>query len=554
MISNKKSVQYLHKFCLDLKMLDWVISPGSRNAPITLTIGNDKRFVATPIVDERSAAFVALGRAIKAQRPVVLSCTSGSAALNYAPAIAEAFYQEVPLLVITADRPQKWINNGEGQSIDQINVFTNYCLESFHLDEDASEDVMQNTFDKIAQILTGNRKGPVHLNLAFEEPLYGKLDVNPIDYRFKSNVFHFDDFNPVLSDEFLSKRKIMVLVGQMEKSEEIGYLLEELLSDTRIVVLLETNANLYHPKFVNCIDRTLPSINLTQFWPDLVITIGGAIVSKRIKKFLRSVDGLEHWHIAESGVFPDVFERLSHKITAPPASVLRYFKDHAIIDAENDFQTVWLQRSLITQEKHFDFLADLCWSDLKAHAIIHDWIPENSVLHQGNSSVVRYFQLFDPIRSVTYLSNRGVSGIDGCVSTAIGYASMDDHLNILVVGDLSFLYDSNAWWNKLSKSNLLVIIINNGGGGIFKIIEGPEQSGVLDEFFEVRSNVEIEYLAKAHRLNYSKINDASELDNEMRRIAQCYADEAFSGSILEVDTISIESDQVLKAYFSYVNS
>lgn len=554
MISDKKSVQLLYKFCLDLGILDWVISPGSRNAPITLSIGNDNAFNAVPVVDERSAAFIAMGKALAMNKPVAITCTSGSAALNYAPAISEAYYQEIPLLIVTADRPQKWINNGEGQSIDQVDVYRNYTLASYHLNEYDDENLMIEVFNRIADSLFGEKKGPVHLNLAFEEPLYNNAAFDLEKFHFsKPNQLELHWDKDELLQKYSSKERIMVLVGQMQKNEDLEYLLSELLVDKRVVVLTETNSNQYNFNFINCIDRTLPPLSDEEYHPELVITIGGAIVSKRIKKYLRSIKGLDHWHVSTSETFPNTFEVLSETIEYYPEKVFREFLSVAGGKEGFDFQIKWLQRSFVNQEEHNKFIDALNWSDLQAHSIIYNWLPDGAVLHQGNSSVVRYYQLFDPIKTITYQSNRGVSGIDGSVSTALGAASRSEVLNVLVVGDLSFVYDINAWWNNLEKSNLLVIVINNGGGGIFKIIDGPESTGVLDKFFEVRSSSSIKGMVESHHVNYSKVMDADSLDLHLQSIMIDFANGQFKGEVIEVDTQGIDSENVLKDYFEKVN-
>ncbi len=554
MISDKKSVQYLHRLCLDLEVLDWIISPGSRNAAITLTIANDERFTATPVVDERSAAFIALGRSLKNDAPSAITCTSGSASLNYAPAIAEAYYQEIPLLIVTADRPQKWIDNGEGQSIDQVNVYQNFCLASFHINEHDDEERMTKVFREVAANLFGARRGPVHLNLAFEEPLYNKVD----EYNFpsfeKPEQVVFDGLSESLVQNFNSRKKVMVLVGQMQHNETLSYLLKEMLVDKRVTILTETNANMEHMHFVSCIDRTLPPLDEDQFHPELVITLGGAIVSKRIKKYLRSIPSLDHWHVSSSGVFPNTFECLSQSIAMRPETFFRQVLNQMELDSGLDFQNVWVQRALLNQERHNEFLKEVSWSDFKVHALIYDWLPDGAVLHQGNSSVVRYFQLFDSARGITYQSNRGVSGIDGIVSTALGYASVSEDLNVVVVGDLSFQYDINALWNKVPKDNFLIIVINNGGGGIFKIIEGPISTGVEKEFFEVRSNTSLSSLAEAFGVNYAFSSDSRSLERILEETMIAFASGGFNGLLLEVDTTSISSEQVLKDYFIHVNS
>lgn len=554
MISDKKSVQFLYKYCLDLGIVNWIISPGSRNAPITQTIGNAPYFDAIPVVDERSAAFIALGKAIATGNPVAITCTSGSASLNYAPAISEAYYQGIPLLIVTADRPRRWIDNGEGQAINQVDVYQNYAVASFHLNEDTEDQTIIDTFQEITRYLFGNNKGPVHLNLAFEEPLYGITQEEGIDILFNlPAVREREQDLDGLIKKYQSKQKIMILVGQMDKNETLSYLLSELLIDKRVVVLTETNSNIYNFNFVNCIDRTLPPLSEENFHPDLVITLGGAIVSKRIKKYLRSINDLEHWHISSANSFPDTFEALTESIRQQPDRIMRAFLNVSGGNETSDFQVNWLQRSFLNQDKHFNFLRSVEWSDLKVHAIIYDWLPDHIVLHQGNSSVVRYFQLFEPIETIVYRSNRGVSGIDGCVSTALGASVGDNKLHVLVVGDLSFVYDSNAWWNGLDKSNLLVVVINNGGGGIFKIIDGPSKTGVLDKFFEVRSNANIKQLVNAHGMDYCLIADVASLESKLQEVITLYIKGDFSGGVLEVDTKETDSAGILKDYFKKVN-
>jgi 2-succinyl-5-enolpyruvyl-6-hydroxy-3-cyclohexene-1-carboxylate synthase len=555
-ISDKKSVQYLHKFCSDLGIVNWVVSPGSRNAPITFTIANDPKMNPVPVVDERSAAFVALGQALNSGMPSAITCTSGSAALNYAPAIAEAYYQGVPMLIVTADRPQKWIDNGEGQSIDQVDVYQNYCLASFHLNEDDQEAQMENVFDELAKVLFGHRKGPVHLNLAFDEPLYDKMNHSGVTKQFELPIATPTNWNDdELVQAYTEKSRVMILVGQMEKNENLAYLLSELLADKRVVVLKETNANVSHFNFVSCIDRTLPPLAHADFHPELVITLGGAIVSKRIKRYLRSIEGLEHWHISAGGTFPNTFEKLTAAIAASAEDVLRKLLAQPIETGVHDFQNKWVQRSFVNQEKHNQFVANVGWSDLKVHQLIHEWLPENAVLHQGNSSVVRYFQLFDPIKSVTYHSNRGVSGIDGCVSTAIGASLNSSRLNVLVVGDLSFVYDINGLWNQLDKSNLLIVVINNGGGGIFKIIEGPASTGeaIMSKYFEVGNASNTKMLIEAHGVHHHEISDEQMFEQHWFTLSQKFESGEYETTVLEVNTENIDSASILKEYFKTVN-
>ncbi|MCB9195589.1 MAG: 2-succinyl-5-enolpyruvyl-6-hydroxy-3-cyclohexene-1-carboxylic-acid synthase [Flavobacteriales bacterium] len=555
MISNIKSVQFLKKFAEDFELFDWFFSPGSRNAPIVATIANDRQFNSTSIVDERSAGFIALGNSIRSKKASVICCTSGSASLNYAPAISEAFYQEIPMLIVTADRPQKWIDNGEGQSIHQIEVYKNYCLRSFHIDEDSDDDIIESIFVSIAAELQSSRKGPIHLNLAFEEPLYNfneSLELPNIRYQ------RIEEYGSIRESDYLekwkSKERIIVLIGQHSKSEGLTQLLKELMLDKRVVVMTENLSNTTDFHFVNCIDRTLPSINLNRFHPDLVITFGGAIVSKKIKNYFRAIANLEHWHISNTGTFPDVFQCLTFKIERETNGFLRNLIENNQFNEVSEFQNFWIERSLVNKENHSRFLQKIPWSDLKVHALIHDLIPDGSVLHQGNSSVVRYYQLFDTISEIEYLGNRGVSGIDGSMSTAVGYACRDNRLNVLVIGDLSFVYDNNALWNNLDKSNLLIIVINNEGGGIFRIIPGPDKTGKLDDFFEVGNSTDFSALAKAHNLDYQLSINENDLEENIINFLDLMSKKKYKGAIIEVRTPNILSSEILKSYFISVNT
>lgn len=550
MISTKKSVQYLHKFCKDLEIQSWVFSPGSRNAPLTLTFCNDEYFDCESVVDERSAAFIAMGKALALDSCVAISCTSGSAALNYAPAIAEAFYQKIPMLVVTSDRPQKWIGNGEGQSIDQVGVFRNYIVSSYHINDTDPDELILEVFENLACDLKNGIAGPIHLNLAFDEPLYNAIDLNPITLEFKAvsnrieESINFEEIGKQWSDI----DNIMILCGQNKPDEKLEIQLKAINDDPRVVILTESLANVSDFKFVNCIDRTLAQIkNNKSLEPQLVITLGDAIVSKKIKQYLRDVDHLAHWHVSENGESTDVFEKLNDVFVSPLDVFFRKISKHVNFESESRFKSRWLQCSFLAEELHDKFVRDAAWSDLKVFKEFHDLMPDNIVLHVGNSSPIRYMQLFNAISTITVCGNRGVSGIDGSTSTAIGYASVSEKTNVLIVGDLSFVYDGNAFWNSLPKSNLKVIVINNNGGGIFRIIPGPETTKQLEARFEVGSNANIAKLCEAYDVDYFRAQDESQLETAFIQLM-----DNDNVCVLEVMTPNNVNALTLKSYFDFV--
>ncbi len=551
MISNKITVQYLLKFCKDLQIKNWVLSPGSRNAPITLTLGNDSSFNCESIVDERSAAFIALGMSIASNSVTAISCTSGSAALNYAPAISEAFYQNIPLFIVTSDRPQKWIGNGEGQCINQIEVYKNFVKNSYHIDEDVPENQIIQIFESIKSDLFKDIKGPVHLNLAFEEPLYETTDSFKLTHDFNLNIDKEPqevqiDFD-ILSNKWNQYSKVMILCGQMDKDEKLLFLLKELNQDPKVVVLTESLSNVSDFFFINCIDRTLANITDDEkFAPELVITIGGAIISKKIKQYLRNVKNLEHWQVSATRHSENVFESLTHFINISESDFFRKMIAKNDFENESLFSNYWMQASRSSENEHDKNISNFPWSDLKAFQLINDFLPEESVFHLGNSSPVRYVQLFNPISSVNYQGNRGVSGIDGCSSTALGYSLASNQLNVLVSGDLSFVYDINAFWNHLDKLKLKIIIINNGGGGIFRIIPGPKSTQLLESRFEVGNASNIKSLCKAYQLNYFSVNSEEALEDILSTF---FIQDSQTADVLEIFTPNSLNDEVLNDYF-----
>jgi len=553
MISAKVNAQILIEACKAYGIEDIIVSPGSRNAPLTISFAEDNFFKTKVVVDERSAAFIALGIAQKKRKPVLITCTSGSATLNYAPAIAEAYYQNVPLIIATADRPDEWIGQGEGQCINQPNVFANYCDKNVHLSilEDEKNILEnQNKIIDAIQFSILNSKAS-HINLPFDEPLYDKVENNSIsipkvilkdDIVIIENIEHF-------SKTFNQSKKIMFICGLNQPDSKLLHQLSELNKLYKVVVLTETTSNLYNPKFISCIDRTLATIDeneIEEFQPDLLISLGGEIISKKIKRFLRNSNLTEHWHIHPTDK-KDTYKQLTHFIQNDPSFFLSKLSRSIQYSTEGNFGNKWYSKSITGQDKHINFVQNCNWSDLKATTIIQDYLPDHSNFHLGNSSAVRYVQLFDMIKDVTYYSNRGVSGIDGSTSTALGCAFSSKDLTILLSGDLSFIYDSNSMWTKWP-SNFKVIVINNNGGGIFRIIEGPNTTKQIDDYFEVGNNIDIIQLCKAYNIKAQLISSDEELIQTIPEFFKI--DNPIQ--VLEIKTPSKLNAETLKLYFNHL--
>jgi 2-succinyl-5-enolpyruvyl-6-hydroxy-3-cyclohexene-1-carboxylate synthase len=523
-----------------------VISPGSRNAPLIIGFGNDPFFTCYSIADERSAAFFALGIAQQIKEPVALVCTSGSALLNYYPAFAEAFYSQIPLLVISADRPQSKIDIGDGQTIRQENVFVNHSLFNANLSEEASEnndDLIQEAIN-----MAFAKRGPVHINVPFEEPLYettSELLVKPKINAFESITSSSEDLASYASLWNSSKKKL-VLVGVNEPNAIEQRYLDLLANDPSVVVLIETTSNLHHPRFINTIDSIITPFtekDFLEFQPEILVTFGGMIVSKRIKAFLRKYQPQNHWHIDDLRAY-DTFGCLSKHFVMQPNNFFHSFFQLTQV-VESTYSQLAQDIKAYRQKKSVEYLGKIPFSDLKVFKKIISVIPIDYQLHISNSSPIRYAQLFDIEKSIEVYSNRGTSGIDGSTSTAIGAAVGNNKPCVFIAGDIGFLYDSNALWNNYIPNNFKIILINNGGGGIFRILPGHKETPVFNTFFETSHCLTAEHLAKMYGLNYLIASNEATLEKSLKDLFL----QDDKPTLLEVFTPTLENDKILLDYF-----
>ena len=556
--SSKINVQLIVQQCYEQGMKHVVCSPGSRNAPLVIAFDEHPEIQCTVIHDERSAAFFALGMAQQIDQPIGIVCTSGSAALNYYPAIAEAFYQCVPLVVLTADRPTEWINQGDGQTIVQSNVFGKHVRYSANFSEHAQTSTEQWYIQR--EISTAfaegatHWKGPIHFNIAFNEPLY-KTEAFKKHPSKKITLVHsrFQFSNPQQQAAInaLALPKKMVICGQLNEDPVLLEQLKIFAADSSVVVLVENTSNLVDPKFVHCIDRTLNSIDElleADYAPDLLITIGGAVVSKKIKAFIRKHKPKEHWKIGFEFPYMDTYQALTHSFQAEPFHFFNALNDLNFTKNISNYGSKWKQLDYLIQDKMPAFFEKCAFADISTFETVLDYLPENCQLHLANSSVVRYAQLFDPIKSITYWSNRGTSGIDGSSSTAVGAAHANPKkLHVLITGDVSFFYDSNAFWNQYITQNLRIILINNSGGGIFKIIAGPDTSKQSNEYFVAQHYHTAEGICQAFNIHYSSVDSLEVLADKMSDFYTYSTDNR--PKLLEIFTPSELNPEALQDFF-----
>ncbi|EDP96360.1 2-succinyl-6-hydroxy-2,4-cyclohexadiene-1-carboxylic acid synthase/2-oxoglutarate decarboxylase [Kordia algicida OT-1] len=578
MYSKIPLAQTLVSLCIAKGINHVVISPGSRNAPLTLSFSQHPKIQAYSIVDERCAAFFALGMAQQLCKPVAVICTSGSAVLNYYPAIAEAYYSNIPVVVISADRPEYLIDVGDGQTIRQKHIFKNHInyeanlkqdithkrtilSETHQLSAEMEQELQQRVQSyneaEINQALNAavEKNGPVHINAPFDEPLYEMLPEPTVFPKVQSLVLEEEiDHEKITKAAAIwsnSARK-MVLVGTLPPHTISKKYLEILANDPSVLVFTETTSNLRDDKFFNKIDQMILPIEkneamLDEFQPEILLTLGGMIVSKKVKAILRKRQPAHHWHIHENRVY-DTFFCLEHFFKINPNHFFELFFAQTK-PIESSYKSFWNAIKKERQQKHEVYLQQAQFTDLKAFEAILASLPPSLILHLGNSSTVRYAQLFEIDSSIELFCNRGTSGIDGSTSTAIGTSVVAEKQTLLITGDLSFLYDSNALWNNYIPKNFRIILVNNNGGGIFRILPGNKNTENFDTYFETIHPHTGKQLAEMYHFEYLTATD----EMSLQKALQTFYDVSKQPKILEVFTPRIENDGALIDYFKFFN-
>ena len=523
-----------------------IISPGSRNAPLTIAFARHPEINCYSIPDERSAAFIGLGMSLKSKEPTVLICTSGSAALNYAPAVAEAFFSSVPLLILTADRPPEWLGQLDGQTIYQENVYGKHVKKSFSFPDTPHE---ANTWhghriiNEAINITNEFPKGPVHVNLPFREPFYPTRDIS-ISYSknikiissqvVKSN--YLNDFS-----DLKSFKKIVVIAGQQARDQTLTFLLSEVSQQLQIPVICDVISN--HESVKDGIDKQdifLKDKTIhNDLKPDLIITYGLSVISKNLKLFLRANKPEAHWHIQEEGsIAADTFQCLTQVINTSPLSYFKAFVKTISTLNQNEpgFYQNWQNiNTKCLAVLHKSLAKQTIFNEFKAYQQVLKTIPDSSDLHMANSMAVRYVNFIGiSTTDAEVFCNRGTSGIDGSNSTAVGFASQSERLSVLLTGDMAFLYDRNAFWHNHLTKNIKIVVFNNHGGGIFRMIEGPRNQPEIDTYFETDQRSTSAPVANEFGFEYFQANSYESLDTGLSHL---FANEN-TPAILEIFTDS----------------
>ncbi len=537
---------------------DVVLSPGSRNTPLIIAANRSHSLKTRVVIDERSAGFIALGIAIETRRPVAMICTSGSAALNYGPALAEAFYRRIPLIAVTADRPAEWIDQDDSQTIRQPELFANIVKGSYNLSAERGGAVEAWYFNRVVNdaLTTALRgsAGPVHINVQLDDPLSGCTDI-----CMPQRKIECDEPDAFLPGETLARlvreiaaKKTLIIIGFNSPDHELADSLARFARRDNVVVIHEAQSNVRRiSSAVGNIDATLSvaaDFDATDYTPELVITVGGALLSRHVKAFLRSTPGLQHWHIGRYDRAVDCFMKLSRRVECPPAT---FFAQIAPAVAglpvvASSFNSIWRAMHDKAMSRVDAFAADSPWCDFTAMAALVNVLPADWNIHVSNGTAIRYLQLFDYSQLGRVECNRGVSGIDGSTSTAIGASLCFDGTTLLITGDMSAQYDMGALAFNEIPPRFKMVVLNNSGGGIFRFIGTTAALEERERCFAADVRLPLRQLADGFGFAYYRAEKADEFRQTFAR----FRDDDSRPAILELVTPAEISADVLKKFFS----
>lgn len=525
MFSTKKNVLQLVSLLKKAGIRDYILCPGSRNIPLVQSLASIRTFHCLSVTDERSAGFYAIGWMQATGRPVAVCCTSGSAVLNLHPAVCEAYYQQLPLLLLTADRPQEWIGQMDGQTLPQTEVYgslikqcvrlpeVKYSLDGWHCNRLINEALYH---------LACFPKGPVQIDVPISEPFFDFSETTLPDERI---IRHYQAIQTAVPKQLLrelndSKRTLLIIGQRSFQEEELTPLLQ-LCHEKDIAVIGEHISNCYNGPILKHFDELLAASCVTEneaFRPDLVIYTGGHIVSKRLKQWLRTHPPRLQWWITTDDSMPDTFQHLTVTIQCPSPFdfLLQVIETRITEDKATSFTRQWekaeeqfqlVKTNFLKKKVYCDITIVNCFTKLLAHQLFQ----VQPAIQVANSSMVRNLQLFDLPPQVRVLCNRGVNGIEGTLSTAIGYSLEYKGLTFCLIGDLSFFYDMNALWHHPLPSRLRLLLLNNGNGEIFHLLPHL-QTPFLQSYISAAHSFHAEGWAKEAGLTYYRCDDNQSLE------------------------------------------
>lgn len=541
-----------------------VISPGSRNTPLLMAVARTSELKVHAVVDERSAAFIALGMARATGKPTALICTSGSAILNYGPALAEAYYSGVPLIAVTADRPVAWIDQADSQTMRQPGALPAVTKGSFSLDGEAADEESRwhtcRMLNDALTLATSAPPGPVQINVALSQPL-GAEAVAPEEERFPKITterieqgLHNEQARRIART--LCNRRVLVVAGFLPPSDRLSDAMQTLASIPNVEVLAEGLANIHARNVTEAFDRFIPDYDRDRLsgpdiCPDILITLGGPLVSAKLKSLLRKLPIKEHWHVGPETYAVDTFRHLTTRFEMLPteffpkvANALEHLTRTGMNSLCADYKDRWnaYRHNRMTGAQERTAGTD-GWNALTAIGTILDITPTSWNLQLSNGMSVRCAMQYPISRFHRVDSNRGISGIDGSISTAVGAASVSSAPTLLITGDMSMQYDIGALTSTLLRPRLVIAVINNGGGGIFSYVGSTASLPERRELLQCELRLPLRQIAETWGLRYFRAESHAELAETMNEAVA----EAERPVLIEIVTDPETDARALKA-------
>ncbi|MDX2190158.1 MAG: 2-succinyl-5-enolpyruvyl-6-hydroxy-3-cyclohexene-1-carboxylic-acid synthase [Bacteroidota bacterium] len=531
-----------------------IICAGSRSAPLTLAFTRNNKINSTVVFDERSAGYIALGMALCLQKPVVIICTSGTAVANLNPAVCEAYYQKVPLIILTADRPPEWIGQGDGQTINQNNFFYPNIKKYYQLPVDSihtdSEWAVGRMINESILISNSGAKGPVHVNIPMREPLYHSLNESAINYRpvkvFDTEIqLSKSGWDQVIS-LLLEHRKIAIIAGQLSPDPQFKTILRSFLERNNIPLVADINSNLQDLPNAIINNDIIFGKHGSEILPDVIITIGNHILSKNIKKYFRANPTKVQLKITDSDEIEDTFKGITHHLVMSPKLFFTELLNKVKLNVDSNFLLNFQKLDAEVESRKTNFFKSGNFGEFDVFKCVLENIPDQSILHFSNSLSVRYGSLIGSKNTINYC-NRGTSGIDGCTSTAMGMSMLTDKFVTLITGDMSFFYDRNAFWLENTPSNIRIILLNNSGGAIFGTLPDASKQPELNRFFVTQQKYSALHLAKEYGIEYTQISDLKGLAAKLKNFYT-------PSKALKIIEFKCENSEAIARLNSYIES
>lgn len=560
MYSNKENVNILTSLLLEYGVSDAVVCPGSRNAPIVHNLSVCEAIRCRPVTDERSAAFYALGLAIATRHPTVVCVTSGSALLNVMPAVAEAAYQHVPLVVISADRPQQWIDQLDGQTIPQPDALGRFVRKAVQLPEPHNDEerwLCRRLVNEAMHLATCRQGAPVHINVPISEPLF-EFDTEQLPQLSRFNYIKraaIKDASMDMPYAFHEAKRPMIVIGQLAHGTVSHETIRSL--SEKYVVMSEPLSNpsymtIHFDEAIRYIVSDNSSINddeddKTAYYPDYVIYVGDTLVSKPARRFLRNAKAPSCLITPDAADIHDPLMTLTDIVECDTDSInalLASLCDAPDTDERCRFHDRW-QSFLDAYAAHADAYAPE-YSQMATVKYFEEQLADLDIdicVHYANSSAVRLACIY----AQHYVwCNRGVNGIEGSLSTAAGFSLATNDMTVCVIGDLSFFYDQNALWNSNLRGNLRIILLNNRGGGIFRQLPGLSDSPAADDLVMASHENTAQGICTQNDIGYLS---AKNMDEMQIGVVTLLTRESERPMLLEVFTDSNDDVKALEKYF-----